>query len=641
MSRLQSSHTLQSPIASAFNICAVSIDWRTYVSPTSTESEGTYITDPTWLVAVNAVSLAIAIISNLSLLMHMSGRIRFTISAPITIIGWYISGFIDIALVIAAKSHLPLPAGSVATYSQAYYYACFAGAIYVAMSILLSFTAYGVLIGHFSDEFKLTISQRSLMLQTILYLGYLLAAGAVYSKIEGWDFLDSVYYINVTLFTIGFGEFTPETHLGRSLYFPMSIGGILFVGLIIANIRTLVLESAARKISTRMLEKARYKALQAGDPSNGVLKLRGLDKRQIDAETELERREQEFQIMRDVQAQAAHDNRLISLAISSSCFFLLWLVGAVVFWQTEKGLGGENWTYFESLYFTWTSLLTIGYGDFYPQTNSAKPAFVFWSLLALPALTVLIGSVGDALSDFLASTSDWIGHHSSQLTDALKSLTDNRQMKKKLEEALSDGKEPNDFTAIEAHRDHDFDSLAQAEALNAVTNLLPEDSIAREARDRKDAMAAGYHYRPYVIMKEMQNVVEHLNASPPRKYTFAEWTWLLKLMGEDESTPEGHRRPGHPSSNDDEIAAPMRTEKHHTWSWMGQESPLMSTDEEAKWVLKRLMLVLEKELKERGDVRMAEHFESRKMSRQSLSENSEKRKASRPSSSAASSETTK
>lgn len=598
-------------MANAFNICAVAIEWRTYVSPTSTESEGTKIQDPKWLVAVNALSLAIALLSNISLLGHMTGRIRFAIAAPCTIIGWYISGFIDIALVIAAKSHLPLPTDAPATYSQAYYYGCFAGAIYVMLSIMLSFTAIGVFVGHYSNEFKLTMSQRSLMLQTILYLGYLLAAGGVYSVIEGWDFLDAVYYINVTLFTIGFGDFSPKTHLGRSLYFPMSVGGILFVGLIIANIRTLVLESASRKISTRMIEKARYKALKSGDPGKGMFKLRGIHKRHVNGDTELERRQQEFQIMREVHKQAAFDNRIISLSFSGGMFFVLWLIGAVVFWQAESALGGQNWSYFEALYFTYTSLLTIGYGDFYPQTNSGKPAFVFWSLLALPTLTVLIGSIGDAVSDFVSWATEMLGEHRDRITAAIKDFKDNRNLRKEQLTQAIEAEKPHDFTATQAHKDNNFDSLAQAEALNAVDNLLPDDFANREMRDRAAAEAAGYAYRPYIIMKELRNVIEHLDASPPRQYTFAEWTWLLKLLGEDETMNEGHRRPGHPEDMDKEVSAPPRQAKHQAWSWMGQESPLMSMGDEPKWVMKRLMAVLEEELKVRGDKGMVEHFEKR------------------------------
>lgn len=124
------------PMASAFNICAVAIDWRLYVSPSSTESEGPHITDPRWLVAVNAISLAIAIIANLALLAHMTNRIRFHIAAPIVLVGWYISGFIDIALVSAAPKYVPLPANASATWSQAYYYAIFSGSIYVLLAMM-------------------------------------------------------------------------------------------------------------------------------------------------------------------------------------------------------------------------------------------------------------------------------------------------------------------------------------------------------------------------------------------------------------------------------------------------------------------------------------------------------------------------
>lgn len=105
-------------------------------------------------------------------------------------------------------------------------------------------------------------------------------------------------------------------------------------------------------------------------------------------------------------------------------------------------------------------------------------------------------------------------------------------------------------------------------------------------------------------MKEMKNVVQHLDASPPRKYTFEEWTWLLKLINEDEANPEGHRIPGQHVDEQHPVAAPLKEDPKQVWSWMGQESPLMSTEDEPKWVLQRLMVVLERELKSRGDQHM-------------------------------------
>ena len=53
-------------------------------------------------------------------------------------------GFVDIALVAAAPIHLALPSTPEATYSQAYYYACFAGVIYVILASMLTWTAWYV-----------------------------------------------------------------------------------------------------------------------------------------------------------------------------------------------------------------------------------------------------------------------------------------------------------------------------------------------------------------------------------------------------------------------------------------------------------------------------------------------------------------
>jgi potassium channel subfamily K len=105
-------------MASMFNICAIAIPWR-IVNPASKEANGEHVPDPEWLVAVNIVSLVIAVLANLSLLGQMTNKLRYNISGPITIIGFFISGLVDIALVGAAQADLTLPPTPNATYSQA------------------------------------------------------------------------------------------------------------------------------------------------------------------------------------------------------------------------------------------------------------------------------------------------------------------------------------------------------------------------------------------------------------------------------------------------------------------------------------------------------------------------------------------
>ncbi len=43
-----------------------------------------------------------------------------------------------------------------------------------------------------------------------------LAAGTLfYWKVEGWSLLDSFYFSSITLTTVGFGDFTPQTDAGK------------------------------------------------------------------------------------------------------------------------------------------------------------------------------------------------------------------------------------------------------------------------------------------------------------------------------------------------------------------------------------------------------------------------------------------
>jgi potassium channel subfamily K len=141
---------------------------------------------------VNAISLVLALTANMSLLLNMARRIPFPVAQPVTIIGWYLSSALLIALVSSVPSKLPLPAGEDRALTQAFYYAIIAAALYFLVASLMLVTALGACKGHYSREFKLTMSQRTLMLQTISFLVYLLSGSAVYAKIEDWNFLDAV-----------------------------------------------------------------------------------------------------------------------------------------------------------------------------------------------------------------------------------------------------------------------------------------------------------------------------------------------------------------------------------------------------------------------------------------------------------------
>ncbi|KAF3893902.1 hypothetical protein GY631_3429 [Trichophyton interdigitale] len=346
------------PMANAFSICSLSQDWRAELGTVGTGNLPKTIKDPSWLaITINSVSLGFALISNLSLLLNMARRVRFSVSQPITIGGWYIASALLVGLTVAVPRVTDLHGRQL---TQAYYYAIMAAALYFFVSSLLLVTVYGANTGRYSKHFHLTTSQRSLMLQTILYMMYLLVGAAIFSRVENWSYLDALYWADFTLLTNGIGDLAPATHLGRSLLFPFAVGGILTLGLVVMSIRSMMIERARTQLTARTTEKTRKlvtEQLQSGDIKKRMLQpLVNQDNSLSDKELQQE----EFQLMHRIHKTCAWQLRWLSLLISAFAWAILWLVGSVAFWLAERDAG---WTYFTSLYFAYVNLLTIGYGD--------------------------------------------------------------------------------------------------------------------------------------------------------------------------------------------------------------------------------------------------------------------------------------
>ncbi|GAB4241894.1 MAG: potassium channel family protein [Ekhidna sp.] len=60
--------------------------------------------------------------------------------------------------------------------------------------------------------------------------GILILGTFVYHRLEGWSYLDAFYFSFITLTTIGFGDFAPQTDGGKLftiIYIMMGVGIIL------------------------------------------------------------------------------------------------------------------------------------------------------------------------------------------------------------------------------------------------------------------------------------------------------------------------------------------------------------------------------------------------------------------------------
>ncbi|KAI0394229.1 voltage-gated potassium channel [Xylariaceae sp. FL0594] len=678
------------PVASAFSICALVNHWRQHVPPGADLTTAEFVDDPAWLLAVNAVQLVIAVVANAALLLNMTRRLPFSIAQPITIVGWYVSSFLLIALCATASGPLLLQPEAEYVWAQAFYYGIFAAILYFIVASLMVVTVWGAYTGHYDKDFELTTSQRTLMLQSILFLVYLLVGALVFSHVEGWLYLDAVYWADYTLFTVGFGDLKLQTNIGRGLMIPYALVGIATLGLVIGSIRSLMLDRGKSRIDARILEKRRRRYVRRLSRSNDE-KLLGpimgnaptTSQESTADQSELERRHAEFRLMRKIQGQASKRRRWTALGVSTSSWLVLWLVGAKVFQQCEAPY--QNWTYFNGIYFSFQAMSTVGYGDLTPISNPGKAFFVFWSLLALPTLTVLISNAGDTVIKLLRDATLLLGNITI-LPGESGFKSDIKRVISKLsfgalftEEAIQESP-PGFLGASQPHQDEDDEedeeggeadeerrrdaerqtkkpersstgrsisffeasphprhTSARARSASNSDNVRNQRSQSKRksksrsrSRSREPSRerelipqelpksAAEYHL---VLIDEIRRVSQHLQHTPPREYSYREWAWYLRLIGEDESDVSTHRPPDphphthtripEPAANTDEDG----NEKgdRPKWSWVGHRSPLMDTRQEAEWILDKLTQRLRQELRKNvggeGAVRDAERRE--------------------------------
>jgi voltage-gated potassium channel len=86
---------------------------------------------------------------------------------------------------------------------------------------------------------------RRLLLAAVMLL---LSGTIAMNRIEGWALVDSFYFSVVSLTTVGYGDFTPETALGKLFTAFYVLGGI---GVIVAFINALGERRIARATRSR------------------------------------------------------------------------------------------------------------------------------------------------------------------------------------------------------------------------------------------------------------------------------------------------------------------------------------------------------------------------------------------------------
>ncbi|RAL01870.1 potassium channel family protein [Aspergillus ibericus CBS 121593] len=580
------------PLANLMSIIALVMPWKSKLLG-RTDSSGAQVQelmrDPRWCIALNATSLACGIAGNIFLLFNFTRTMRYIIALPASIILWCLSTAILIG--ITAATHIydsPVPPDE--TYSQAYWSAVIAAALYFLLTVILMINMWGYVRGHYPQYFALTDGQRTLILQTTAFVVWLLIGAAIFHAVIDISFADALYFSDVTILTLGYGDITPPTSVGKGLVFPYAVMGIIILGLVVGSIHDFARELQYDNVVRKHVERKRQATIQHSislEPGSEAphldftpKNLRKSGKRStIDAFSLVGRpkvlimREEKdrFDAMRAIQYETVLFRRWYNLVLSLIMFGIVWTCGAVVFWKLE------DITYFDALYFGFCSLLTIGYGDFTPTTNASRPFFIVWSLISIPTMTVLISEMSDTIVlAFKHATSvfaDWtVLPHSGKYRKFLRrfptiyAALQRREEKRRVAQGFHVGVDD-----AENGTSHPHNSSEHPPA-RSIEELASEPDTA--SGNASGAASSGFQLAQqlaYAIQRTTKDVV----AGDPKRYSYEEWVAFTRLIRFTDPSPD-------------------RVEIHEddygilNWDWIGKTSPMLATETEPEWVLNRL-----------------------------------------------------
>lgn len=295
------------PMANMLSIAALVVSWRgtiTQDTPALMYSTARPIPDPHWCLNLNGASLACGFVGNIFLLCNFTRKVRYIIALPVTIFLFYIASGILVGITVGMNNRDPILEGQV--YSQGFWHAVIAACLYMLNAMLLMANMLGYFLGHYPQHFDLNDEQRNLILQTMIFFIWLAGGAGVFAKVESLTYPDALYFCDVTLLTIGFGDIYAQTDTGRGLVFPFSVGGTIILGLMVSSIHKFARELSKENVVKKHIETRRLDTLSRA-VSMPDLPPREFERGNIDIHTQISRPLEGEQIQHDLDEKAKLD----------------------------------------------------------------------------------------------------------------------------------------------------------------------------------------------------------------------------------------------------------------------------------------------------------------------------------------------
>ncbi|KAL1137957.1 hypothetical protein AAG570_009652 [Ranatra chinensis] len=230
-----------------------------------------------------------------------------------------------------------------------------------------------------------------------------------YSGHRSWSFLNSVIYAFTVVTTIGYGHIAPSTTTGRALTIVYAIFGIPMFLILLADFGKMFTRGIKWiwAFVRRLYYTGSCKKVRRTGPVKEVMK--GVQV-MYDMATFRRPSQAEGGGSGEPPSTPAPSNFAIddefNLPITVAITILLIYIfcGAIVFYIWEN-----SWSFFESFYFVFISMSTIGFGDFVPQNKMYMMASIVYLAFGLALTTMCINVVQEKLSDTFRQATAKIG----------------------------------------------------------------------------------------------------------------------------------------------------------------------------------------------------------------------------------------
>ena len=187
-----------------------------------------------------------------------------------------------------------------------------------------------------------------IMQVSIIFFFYLFGA-IYYYYAEGWEAIESMYFMTVTITTVGYGDFHPTTD-GSRLFtmFYTALIGLGFVFSLINNLAVFIVGYLEKKALARLESKK--------------AEVYSIDYR-------------------------SYYKKII---FSIASILVTVLFGASFFMKNE------GFTFVEAVYWCWITTFTIGYGDLHLQKDSSLAFSIFYIIFSVVIVTASLGNISTA-----------------------------------------------------------------------------------------------------------------------------------------------------------------------------------------------------------------------------------------------------